>query len=157
MPTKPSDETAPTTEEGRLQAIWIKAVRRQPMESRRQARLLTGRGLEGDANQGGKRQVTLLDADSWAQVCLELGTEVDPSLRRANLFVRGLDLRIARGRILQIGTCRLQIHGETLPCRRMDQAHPGLKAALVPACRGGVYGEVLDDGEITVGDLVHMA
>jgi MOSC domain-containing protein YiiM len=36
----------------------------------------------------------------------------------------------------------------------MDQAFPGLRAALAVGGRGGVYGEVLDDGEIAVGDPV---
>ena len=33
----------------------------------------------------------------------------------------------------------------------MDESHPGLLKALDPEWRGGVYGEVLDGGEITLG------
>jgi hypothetical protein len=36
----------------------------------------------------------------------------------------------------------------------MDEAHQGLRAALSPEWRGGVYGEVLDDGAIAVGSEV---
>lgn len=154
MPTSPAQEATPTAG-GCLEAIWIKTARRQPMEARAEAQMVVGRGLFGNANQGGRRQVTLLDADLWAKVCLELGAEIAPSLRRANLFVRGLDLRQTHGHILQIASCRLQILGETHPCRRMDEAHAGLKAALDRDWRGGVYGEVLDGGTITVGDPIH--
>jgi MOSC domain-containing protein YiiM len=36
----------------------------------------------------------------------------------------------------------------------MDEALPGLREALRPNWRAGVYGEVLNDGEIAVGDPV---
>lgn len=144
-----------TTEpHGRLEAIWIKRFRRGPMDREKHARAVAGRGLEGNANQGGKRQVTILGADRWDEMVGELGEDVDPSLRRANLYVRGVDLRNSRGRVLSIGACRVRIYGETRPCRRMDEAWPGLRRALDPDWRGGAYGEVLDDADIGVGDAV---
>jgi hypothetical protein len=36
----------------------------------------------------------------------------------------------------------------------MEEAHAGLQSALRPDWRGGVFGEVLDDGRIAVGDPV---
>ena len=136
---------------GSLQAIWIKRVRRGPMDARTTARLVADRGLEDNANQGGKRQVTLLDADAWREVCSDLGAEVDPRLRRANLFLRGIDLENSRGRILRLGDCRLEIRGETRPCRLMEESFPGLQAALDPSWRGGAYAVVLDGGDLEVG------
>jgi len=38
----------------------------------------------------------------------------------------------------------------------MDQQHAGLRQALVPDCRGGVYGQVLTGGTILVGDAVTL-
>ena len=142
------------SQEGRLEAIWIKRFRRGPMDSCRTARAVAGRGLESNANQGGKRQVTILGADRWDEMCAELGEEVDPRLRRANLYVRDLDLQGSRSRVLRIGACRVQIYGETRPCNLMDELHPGLRQALDPDWRGGAYGEILEGGEITVGDVV---
>ncbi len=147
-----------TTEpHGRLEAIWIKRFHRGPMDVREIARAVAGRGLEGNADQGGKRQVTLLGADRWDEMSRELGDDVDPSLRRANLYLRGVDLRDSRGRVLLIGGCRIRIYGETRPCHLMDEARPGLRLALDPDWRGGAYGEVLDDAEIAVGDAVRWA
>ena len=144
-------------DDGRLEAIWIKRFHRGPMDSRKRARAVAGRGLEGNADQGGKRQVTILGADRWEETCRELGEEVDPSLRRANLYVRGVDLRDSRGRVLAIGACRIRIYGETRPCERMDEARPGLRRALDPDWRAGAYGEVLDDAVIAVGEEVRWA
>ena len=54
----------------------------------------------------------------------------DPSARRANLMVRGRELSESRGRILCVGASRILVRGETRPCRQMDEAFPGLQAAL---------------------------
>jgi MOSC domain-containing protein YiiM len=139
---------------GRLAAIWLKRARRAPMDPQERVRAVAGRGLTGNANQGGKRQVTLLSRDAWRQVEAELGATIDPRLRRANLLLDGVDLEESRGRVLRVGSVRILVRGETRPCRLMDESHPGLGAALDPHWRAGAYGEVLDDGDIAVGDPV---
>lgn len=139
---------------GRLEAIWIKRARSGPMDPVEQAILRAGAGLLSNANQGGKRQVTIISKEAWARVTERLGIELDPAVRRANLMVSGVDLKNSRGKILQIGNCRIHIRGETRPCERMDQAWMGLRAALQDNWGGGVFGEVLDDGEIAPGDTV---
>lgn len=141
---------------GRLEAIWIKRARRGPMDPVDRATLEIDHGLVGNANVGGRRQVTVVDADAWERATAGLGVEVDPSARRANLLVRGLDLQETRGRALSIGPCRIRIGGETRPCERMDEASPGLQDALDPEWRGGVYGVVEAGGEIRIGDPVGL-
>jgi MOSC domain-containing protein YiiM len=84
----------------------------------------------------------------------ELHAEVPPSARRANLMVSGVSLEKARGRVLRVGPVRIRLFGETKPCERMEEALPGLRAAMRPHWRGGAFGEVLDDGEIATGDAV---
>jgi MOSC domain-containing protein YiiM len=116
-----------------------------------------GRGIVGNADQGGRRQVTLIDRQHWDLVVDDLGDYVDPAGRRANLLVGGLSLADSRGMILRVGNCRLRLNGETRPCERMDEARPGLRHALTPLWRGGAYGEVLDDGEIELGAPVEWA
>jgi MOSC domain-containing protein YiiM len=115
------------------------------------AQLVAGRGIVGNANQGGKRQVTLLSTEMWGDVTAAL-LMPDPSIRRANLLLSSIDLRDSRGRILRIGGVRVRIYGETRPCWQMDEALPGLRNALSGPWGGGAFGEVLDDGVILVGE-----
>jgi MOSC domain-containing protein YiiM len=138
----------------KLEAIWLKRAKRGPMDPVDRATSIAGRGLLGNADQGGLRQVTLLDAGRWREAEAELGATVDPSGRRANLLTEGIDYRDQRDRLVTIGMVRVRLRGETPPCERMNEAHPGLRDALIPDWRAGAYGELLDDGEIALGDDV---
>ncbi len=140
--------------EGRLEAIWIKRMKRGPMDWVEQATLEAGKGLVGNANQGGRRQVTILEREIWTELMRKVSGALPPSARRANLLIHGLSLSRSRNRVLGIGLCRIRILGETRPCERMEEACPGLQAAMSLAWAGGAFGEVLDDGEILVGDPV---
>lgn len=139
---------------GRLEAIWIKRMKRGPMDVVVQATMQSGQGLVGNANQGGRRQVTILEQEIWTELMTEVAGTLSPAARRANLLIRGFSLHRSTKRILRIGSCRIRILGETKPCERMEEACPGLQAAMSRAWAGGAFGEVLDDGEIVIGDPV---
>lgn len=150
------DANGPETTGGELLRIWIKRARRGPMDAVEAATLIAGQGIEGNADQGGWRQVTVIDEDAWQRMMDDLEADVDPAARRANLLVRGIDLRASRGRTLQVGSCRIEIRGETRPCERMDEALPGLRDAMRADWNGGIFGRITEGGEIRVGDSVTL-
>lgn len=139
---------------GVLEAIWIKRMKQGPMDSVESAMLEVGAGLIGNANQGGRRQVTIVEREVWEKLMSEVQGTLSPAFRRANLLISGLSLKKSRKRTLLIGYCRIRILGETKPCERMEETWEGLQEAMRQSWAGGAFGEVLDDGEILVGDLV---
>src|SRR5947207_2523686 len=137
-----------------LHHIWIKRAHRGTMDASATATLVAGRGITGNADKGGKRQVTIIDLERWHELMDLLGADLDTSARRANLVIDSLDLFDSRGKTLRVGTARLRIVGETRPCERMDDALPGLQAAMRERWGGGAYAEIIEGGDIAVGDVV---
>lgn len=138
---------------GEIVAIWIKRFKHGPMDPVGEALAVEGRGLKSNANQGGKRQVTLIDEARWREAQDAVGVpDLDPRTRRANLMLRGIDLERTNGRLLRLGEIVLRIYGETRPCNQMEEAQPGLREALSPRWRGGAFAEVVTGGTIRVGD-----
>ena len=146
--------TDTTAKQGRLEAIWIKRAHRGPMDVTRVARLVEGQGVAGSVDRSRRRQVTILSLDAWTDCLTELGATIDPSARRANLLVSGIQLAHTRDRVLRVGDARLLIGGEVTPCERMEEVYPGLQAVMRPHWRGGVFARVLADASIQVGDPV---
>lgn len=139
---------------GTLEAIWLKRVRRGPMDAVMSAELIAARGLTGNANLGGRRQVTLIELEVWQELMRMLGADLPTSTRRANLVVSGVPLRDTRGRELRVGETVLRIAGETKPCEQMEEALPGLRALMYPDWRGGAFAQVVAGGTLRVGDAV---
>ena len=73
---------------GRLEAIWLKRMRRGPMDAVERARLTAHRGLVGNTDQGGRRQVTLVEQEVWHTLMAQVGASLPPSTRRANLLLK---------------------------------------------------------------------
>jgi MOSC domain-containing protein YiiM len=137
-----------------LTEIFIKRAHGGRMDAQCDAVLEPGRGLVGNADRGGRRQVTLLSEARWTELTREVGASLGPEARRANLVISEIEFENTRGRILRVGACRLRIGGETRPCEQMEDAAAGLQKAMRERWGGGAYAEVLDGGPITVGDTV---
>ena len=146
---------------GKLLSIARKAKSHAQMEELERCRVTRAGGVDGDyrgrLESHRDRQVTVLSADAWQAACDELAASLPWTTRRANLLVQGVELPRQSGRRLTVGGLELEVTMETEPCSRMDQQHQGLTQALKPDWRGGVCCRVLNDAEISVGDLVAVA
>jgi MOSC domain-containing protein YiiM len=153
---------------GRLDAIYLRPGRDVPAISVSSAAALTGRGLEGDRSAmkpsstvgGGKRQVTLLQAEHVPLIGLWTARDIDPASLRRNLLVSGVNLLAQRSPFadqpLQVRIGRevvIEITGPCDPCSKMEQL---LGAGGYNAMRGhgGTTARVLQGGTIAVGDEV---
>jgi len=138
----------------RVDALWLKRMKRGPMDTITKMVLVVGKGLLGNADQGGRRQITIMEREMWEQVMKQTHGQLSASARRANILISGLRLAKSRKRIQLIVACRIRVLGETKPCERMEEAHAGLQEAMGNDWAGGVFGEVLEDGVIQIGDAV---
>jgi len=140
---------------------------RGPMEVLEHVAVSAAEGVHGDfrgavrPGRQPRRQVSLIEAESWAAALAELDRSDDPSLpwwvRRANLLTEGIRLPREAGAIIAIGAdLQIEVTTECDPCSRMEEIAPGLKAVLTPDWRGGVLGRVIADGEIAVGDEIRI-
>ena len=135
------------------------------MEVLQSALVTPDMGLEGDCRgpvpQGkkGNRQITVIEAESWAAAIEDLGGAdgLAWSDRRANLLVSGVRLPREPGMVICIGKgLRIEVRCECDPCERMDALRPGLRKALEPDWRGGICGRVISEGAIALGDEVRI-
>jgi MOSC domain-containing protein YiiM len=145
-----------------LKGIALAAVKKGLMVPMESGEIDASSGLIGNRRgkrtvlNGGKRQITLISEEQWNEACEELGITKPWFSRRATLCVSGHKFKGGDvGHAVQVGpNAILRITGETTPCERMDEIHPGLRGALSPDWRGGVTCEVLLGGMIRIGDQV---
>ena len=125
------------------------------MISLMEAEVKAGEGIRDSAKEPhADRQVTVLSKESWEVATGSIGKSVDPKERRANFIVSGVELEGTVGKILQIGELKIEVTGETVPCKLMNEVSEGLRDALKPGWRGGVTGSVINNCSIKRGDSV---
>lgn len=142
-------------------ALARRDARRAPMETIGKTEITEAGGLAGDF-KGAKhktRQITILAKEDWSAALADLPIDARAlpwTTRRANILIERLRLPRVKGAILAIGDIQLEVTGQTYPCRRMDEAYPGLLKALAPDWRGGVTCRVLTGGLIDIGDEISI-
>ena len=143
---------------GTLQWIGIRPERAGDLKALPQVTALAGQGLEGDhyASKNGKRQVTLIQQEHIAAVASMLGmADIAPGLLRRNLVVNGLNLLALKDKKFQIGEAVFEYTGLCHPCSRMEE---NLGGGGYNAMRGhgGITARILESGEISLGNSLHV-
>ena len=141
---------------GRLDWIGLRPARHAPMTEASTA-VINLSGLVGDHRaRPGKRAVSLIQTEHLDVIAtLAACPGLPPSILRRNLMISGVNILSARGRSLRIGGVLLRIAGPCAPCSRMETAlGPGGYNAM--RGHGGMVAEVLECGEVRVGDAVSV-
>lgn len=144
---------------GRLDWIGKRPEKKSPLVPCATARITLENGLQDDhySRKGGKRQVTLIQAEHLQTIGTILGRNpIDPGLTRRNLVVSGINLLSLMKQQMQIGAeVILEITGNCHPCSRMEEnLGDGGYAAM--RGHGGVTARVICGGTIQQGDPVRI-
>jgi len=147
---------------GHLAAIYLSPAAAVLPHSVQRARALAGLGLEGDryalgcgtfSGNSGARDVTLIEAEALDQFAADYGHPLSPAESRRNLITHGVRLNELVGCEFRIGAVPLRGLRLCEPCTHLAR----LTSALVlPGLvhRGGLYAQILHDGEFAVGDSI---
>ena len=147
---------------GTVVAIFTAPAGEAPCAEHRRCVVRAGKGLDGDRyatgtgtfskpGRGGQ-DLTLIEAESLEALAGH-GVRLSMADARRNVVTRGLDLPALVGRCFTIGG--VACYGARLaePCAHLERlTQPGVLRGLVH--RGGIRADVLEDGELRVGDEV---
>jgi MOSC domain-containing protein YiiM len=153
---------------GRVEAIYLRPGREQAARSVVSAVALADRGLEGDRSAarpasrpgGGKRQLTLIQAEHLPLIAAWSARDVDPADLRRNLVVSGINL-LAQASLFTDQPLQVRLGPDVLivvtgpcdPCSKMEALlGPGGYNAM--RGHGGTTARVIHGGVVSVGDAV---
>ncbi|MGY1696476.1 MOSC domain-containing protein [Geodermatophilus sp. SYSU D00814] len=150
---------------GTLTEIWLTPTAAAPMRRVTSARLVAGRGLEGDryALGGGtwaqypdlEKQLTLIDAADVAAVAAEMGAPLTPGDTRRNLVTTGIELPSLVGRWFAVGDALLFGAKRCPPCTHLERL-TGVRLVKAMVHRGGVNAGVFAGAEVAEGAVVRL-
>jgi MOSC domain-containing protein YiiM len=144
---------------GRVEAIFLSAEHHELPTPVRRVSARAGRGLEGNRyywEAGGAppgAAITLIAAEAVEAVAADGDVAVEPAATRRNVLTRGIDVNDLVGKRFRIGSVECEGVELCEPCSTLESmTQPGVIKAFVHRC--GLNADILDDGEIAVGDPV---
>jgi MOSC domain-containing protein YiiM len=147
-----------------LEAIYISPSRSTLPHAVQSVRAIAGRGLEGDryalgcgtwSATPGQRDVTLIEIEELERFVREYGHPYDVAQSRRNLLTRGVRLNELVGRCFLVGAVPMRGVRLCEPCAHLARL---TSAPVLPGLvhRGGLYAQILQDGELAVGDSISV-
>ena len=152
---------------GTVESIYLHAgqVGGDPMMAVDSARAVLGAGFEGDrfwqgpgstaTKKGPDREVTLIEAETIEAVNREGKVTIQPITSRRNIVTRGVALNHLVNHEFRVGSVVLRGLRLCEPCNHLEKlTEPGMLMALLH--RGGLRAQVVEAGEIRVGDPIEI-
>jgi MOSC domain-containing protein YiiM len=143
--------------DGRVEGIFITPEHGELPQPVERVNAVAGQGLEGnryfaeDAEPG--RALTLVAAEAVEAMGAEHGIALEPRETRRNVVTRGVDVNALVGKRFRIGDVECEGVELCHPCRHLESlTKPGIIKGL--AHRGGLNADILEGGEISVGDPI---
>ncbi|MDP2866382.1 MAG: MOSC domain-containing protein [Elusimicrobiota bacterium] len=145
---------------GKIFSINFSSAKGVPKEQARKALLVKDHGIQGDAHAGTPvRQVSLLDMESVRLQITDAKAKkatvlIRPGIYAENITTEGIALAALRlGDKLRVGkTAVLQISKIGKECHSRCAIYHQVGDCIMP--RKGIFAEVLEGGEIAVGDTI---
>ena len=145
---------------GHVEALFTAAADGEPMQSREAVDAVEG-GLDGDRYLLGTGhyapydvcEVTFVASEALDDIREGHGIDLSDGRHRRNLVVRGGDLRDLLDATFRVGGATLRGTRPRPPCAHVERVagEDGVARALGDG-RGGICADVLEGGEIAVGD-----
>jgi len=137
----------------------------EPMAAVASARVVVGGGLAGDRffqgegsiakKRGPDREVTLIEAETIEALGREGKVVLGPEESRRNIVTRGIALNHLIGREFRVGSATLRGLRLCEPCKHLEEiTRPGVLMAILH--RGGLRAQVVEGGEVRVGDPIEV-
>ena len=150
---------------GTVEYVHVAGEAGAPPERRESVEAVVGKGLQGDRyfedegtfstdDEGRTRDVTLIEAEAIEQAEADYEVEFEPGVHRRNVTVRGVGLNRLLGEQFRVGDAVVEGTELCEPCTYLERKleEKGVQEALVH--RGGIRCEIVEGGEIGVGDDV---
>lgn len=128
--------------------LFIKSVKKQPLEARSSLRLKGAYGIEGDVNAHGAspRQILVVRAEDIEPLDIKAGQ------LRENIVVEGLSLdEFQPGTCLHIGEAKIRLTYQCEPCHTVKHLVDDLSQL---DNKRGILGVIISGGAVKVGDEV---
>ncbi len=143
---------------GTVEAIFVAPAAGAEAVSLDGVRALPGQGLDGDRHVAGTgtfpsglpgSALTLIEAE----VCESFAPALGADEHRRNVVTRGIDLNALVGHEFTVGAVRCRGMRLCEPCTVIERyaSQPVLRALVH---RGGLRADILEEGELRVGDVV---
>jgi hypothetical protein len=152
LPPRPEAPVAP----GVIEKLWVAGQAGAAGEARPSVTALPERGLEGDRHVTGTgtfpsgvagSALTLIEAE----VCESFDPPLTPNEHRRNVVTRGIELNRLVGSEFMLGEVRCRGMRLCEPCT-VVQRYAGRPVLRALVHRGGLRADILNEGEMHVGD-----